>query len=73
MMTKEEHYNKGFAKGCKMVEMSDAYWLRVYAGHAIQGLLAVHDLRNESIIAADAVCLAKALIAELKKAEAQDE
>jgi len=78
----DEGYDKGFAEGCRMSEMSDAYWLRVYAGQAMQGLL--HGMQTipvlEEDIAAEqatqayyAVKQAHALLADLSKAEVQDE
>jgi len=72
----DEGYDKGFAEGCRMSEMSDAYWLRVYAGQAMQGILRENSSRynqDAAIVAGHSVAFATALLAELKKSEAQDE
>jgi len=70
-----------------MSEMSDGYWLRVYSGQAMQGMISElswerigDNFKNELIpepkyqlVAEVSVSQAKYLLAELKKAEAQDE
>jgi len=75
-------YNRGYRAGMEeMVEHhDDQFWLRTYAGQAMQGILA-SDAEFErddydktvDLIAATAVEQAQALLTEIKKAEAQDE
>ena len=61
--------------------MTDAYWLRVFASAAMQGILATVDNNFEKYavkgapeaLAASATRYAKALLAEVKKCEAEND
>ena len=64
---KTDEYDKGFEAGLAASEFTDGYWLRCYAGQAMQGLLVgVEDPRFENITML-AVKQAKALLGEVKK------
>ena len=73
-------YDKGFAEGLKSADFSDAYWLRYFAAAAMQGLLASVDNNFEryagegapKIIADASVRYAQALLAEVKRAESEE-
>jgi len=74
-------YDEGLAEGLKTAEFSDAYWFRTYAGRAMQGILPEAKMsediglisHNSKIIAEYAVKCATALLAQIKKAEAENE
>lgn len=82
-MSKEDFqdgYDRGFEEGLKTADFSDAYWLRVFAGQAMQGMLSgkqtmpvlEEDIAAEQAIQARyAVKQAQAFLAEVKKCEAE--
>jgi len=72
-------YDEGLKEGLKAAEFSDSYWLRTYASAAMQGMLTnyvqdcMRDRQDAAHYAEDAVFIAQALLARVKKVEAQDE
>ena len=73
-------YFKGFENGKLFAQQlhDDQYWLRVYAGQAMQGMLAAGDHRDEDgmvypsavqVIAGESRKFAHALLAEVKRVE----
>lgn len=67
-------YDKGFAEGLKTADFSDAYWLRAFAGQAMQGLLAYQGfVADKDVFMKAPLAYAKALLAEVKKCEANND
>lgn len=65
-------YDEGFKAGLAASEFTDSYWLRCYAGQAMQGLLTGVEEPRYCNIAAMAVKQALALLKEVKKYETTD-
>ena len=78
----DKGYDEGFKAGLAASEFTDGYWLRCYAGQAMQGILANNKLLSgfvsvgETIgmeqlaaISKGAVAQASALLEEVKKHE----
>lgn len=71
-------YDDGFKAGLAESEFTDGYWLRYYAGQAMQGILANPDImqhvcgswfKTDVSVTMWAVNQAKALLEEVKKHE----
>ena len=70
MLTSDPGYWKERAYQAEsLVHDNDSYWLRQYAGMAMQGLLTVLSKDNEELIAKHSVIIAIALLAEVKRKE----
>ena len=76
-LTAEEYlvaYNTGYQAGLAKAQRDDddAFWIRQYAGMAMQGLIVGVDKPKYEVIAMLAVKQATALLDEVKKHEATD-